>query len=123
MGAHQPETLSVVSLRAEDVPTTAHWYRDMIGLKLMPHHGQWPAFALGNGVHLVIVQGESAPGTDDESTRFPSIAFSVPDLDATVEHLHAHGVETPWGVESNPSARWVMCYDPTGNLIELAEFH
>ena len=120
MDIHKPESLSVVSLRAEDIPTTAHWYRDVIGLQLMPHHGPWPAFALGNGVHLVIVQGATS---EIQSPRFPIIAFTVPDLDAAVDNLHAHGVETPWGIEANPSARWVMCYDPAGNLIELVEFH
>ena len=123
MLAIQPENLSVVSLRARDVPAATHFYRDVIGLSLMPHHGEWPAFELGNGVHLVIVEGTGKPEGDVGNVRFPVIAFSVLDLDAAVEHLQAHGVELPWGVESSHSARWVMFYDPAGNLIELAEFH
>ena len=43
--------IAVVSLWAEDVPRTVHFYRDVIGLKLMPHHGAQPAFEV-NGVYL-----------------------------------------------------------------------
>ena len=120
MGTHQPQRLVVVSLRAQDVPATAHFYRDVIGLCLMAHHGPGPTFDLGHGAHLVIIQGTpSRPG--EGATRFPVIAFAVPDLDEAVENLRAHNVELPWGIESGPEARWVMFYDPAGNLIELAQ--
>lgn len=123
MPENQPGKLSVVSLRARDMLGATHFYGHIIGLQLMPHHGQWPAFELENGVHLVIVQGAAMPALEEGAARFPLIAFSVPDLDAAVEKLQAHGVELPWGVESSASARWVMFYDPAGNLIELVEFH
>ena len=121
MHAYQPSRLVVASLRAEDVPAVAHFYRDVIGLRLMPGHGQWPAFALENGVHLVIVQGQMSASRDEGAARFPVIALSVPDLDEAVERLQVHGVELPWGGESNQGAEWVMFYDPAGNLIELAQ--
>jgi predicted enzyme related to lactoylglutathione lyase len=50
------------------------------------------------------------------------IAFAVEDLDSAVERLNHHGVEMPWGVESDSNSRWVMFYDPGGNLIELVQF-
>ena len=34
--------LAVISLWAEDVPAAAHFYRDVIGLKLLPHHAGDP---------------------------------------------------------------------------------
>jgi catechol 2,3-dioxygenase-like lactoylglutathione lyase family enzyme len=30
--------LAVVSLRAEDVPACAHFYRDLVGLQMVAHH-------------------------------------------------------------------------------------
>ena len=45
--------LAVVSLWAEDVPATAHFYRDVLGLRLLPQHGDRPNFDLG-GVYLTI---------------------------------------------------------------------
>jgi catechol 2,3-dioxygenase-like lactoylglutathione lyase family enzyme len=123
MSSIQVERLAVVSLRAQDLPATVHFYRDVIGLRLLPHHGGLAAFSLAEGAHLVILEGEPTLNQSSEDTRFPSVAFAVPDLDAAVEHLRAHGVALPWGVESSQSARYVMFNDPAGNLIELAEFH
>ncbi len=39
-------TLAVVTLWAEDVAQTAHFYRDVIGLRMLPHHGDRPHFDL-----------------------------------------------------------------------------
>ena len=120
MPTFKPDYLAVVSLRAEDVPATAHFYRDVIGLSLMPHHGHRPAFELGNGCHLVIVQGQPV-AQDPQIPRFPVIAFAVEDLAQAVEQLRAHNVEMPWGIEAGSGARWVEFYDPAGNLVELAQ--
>jgi hypothetical protein len=49
------------------------------------------------------------------------VTFAVPDLDAAVERLRRHQVELPWGVGGKEAGRWVMFYDPAGNLIEMAE--
>jgi catechol 2,3-dioxygenase-like lactoylglutathione lyase family enzyme len=112
--------IAVVSLWAEDVPAAAHFYRDAIGLPLLTHHtGDRPHFAL-NGTYLTIIRGRPALPLNPEP-RFPVVAFSVPDLQAAMEKLHSHGVELPWGMETNAAERWVMFYDPAGNLIELVE--
>jgi len=117
-----PLRLAVVSIRAQDVPTTVHFYRDLIGLQLLLQHGHQPAFDLGNNCHLVIVQGKPATIDETSSMRFPVIAFAVKDLNLAVAQLREHQVEMPWGIESNDQARWVEFFDPAGNLIELAQF-
>lgn len=122
MSKIKPTRAFVFSLRAADVPAAAHFYRDVIGLRLLPHHGGRAAFDLGDGLHLVIIQGQPGPTEDVETERFPSIAFAVDDLDSAVEQLRAHAVALPWGVEENETTRWVMFHDPAGNLIELAQF-
>ena len=113
--------LAVVTLWAEDVAAAVHFYRDVIGLKLLMHDRQRPHFDLG-GIYLVILQGRPVPPLDPVPARFPVVAFAVDDLDATVEHLRTQRVELPWGVEEDADSRWVMFYDPAGNLIELAQF-
>jgi len=44
----------------------------------------------------------------------------------SIKTLTDAGVEFPWGIEEfggpNPSSRYVMFYDPAGNLIELVEW-
>lgn len=112
---------AVIAIWAEDVATSAHFYRDVIGLSLLPHHDKRPHFMV-NGVYLIILKGRPAPAQDAQPPRFPIFAFSVDDLGAMVERLEKHHVILPWGVEGNEDERWVMFHDPAGNLIELAQF-
>jgi len=113
--------LAVVSLWAEDVAAAAHFYRDVIGLKLLMHDQHRPHFDLGSA-YLVILQGRSLPPLDPVPARFPIVAFGVDDLDAAVEQLRIQKIDLPWGIEEDAGSRWVMFHDPAGNLIELAQF-
>ncbi len=113
--------LAVVSLWAEDVPAAAHFYRNVLGLHLLSHHGGRPHFDL-DGVYLTILKGKPSPAQDANPQRFPVIAFAVDDLDAALASLHAHHVDLPWGIERDSHSRWAMFHDPAGNLIELVEF-
>jgi len=114
-------SLAVISLWAEDVAATAHFYRDVIGLKPVSHHGDRPHFDLG-GAYLVILQGIPYPAQDPVPARFPQVAFRVDDLDAAVARLRQHQVNLPWDIESDAASRWAMFFDPAGNLIELVQF-
>jgi len=113
--------LAVVTLWADDVAATARFYHDVIGLKLLMHDQHRPHFDLG-GIYLVILKGRPLPPLDPVPARFPIVAFAVDDLDAAIDHLRTHHVELPWGIEEDADSRWVMFYDPAGNLIELAHF-
>jgi catechol 2,3-dioxygenase-like lactoylglutathione lyase family enzyme len=111
--------ISVVSLHAGNLPETAHFYRDVLGLRLVHHSvGGRPHFDVG-GVFLVLLPGSPPPASQD---RFPQIAFAVDDLESAVNNLQSHQVRLPWGVEGDGRTRWVMFYDPAGNLIELVQF-
>jgi catechol-2,3-dioxygenase len=110
-----------IALWAEDVPACAHFYRDVLDLALLPHHGGRPHFDV-DGVYLTILKGAPTPAQNAEPKRFPLIAFSVDDLDEMVIRLEKHNVKMPWGVESDAVSRWVMFHDPAGNLIELVQF-
>ena len=122
MQTFKPNHLAVVSLRAADLPTTVHFYRDVVGLPMLPHHAHRPAFELGNDCFLVIVQGVSLVSNKTSEAPFPAIAFAVDDLDLAVKQLEANGVEMPWRIESNVDECWVKFYDPADNLVEFAQF-
>ncbi|HJW91803.1 MAG TPA: VOC family protein [Anaerolineales bacterium] len=122
MSTFKIEHLAVVSLRTADLPATIHFYRDVIGLTRLAHHGHRPAFDLGNGLFLVIVEAGGEQNHISTSDRFPVLAFAVADLDQAVEHLNRFKIEMPWGIESDLNNRWVQFYDPGGNLIEFAQF-
>jgi glyoxylase I family protein len=111
----------VTTVWAQDVPAAAHFYRDVLGLQPVHHHGARPSFEL-EGSYLVILQGRPRPAEDAHPERFPLFALTVDDLDQAVEHLQAHGVSLPWGVEGHQN-RYVMFHDPGGNLIELVQEH
>lgn len=112
--------LAVVSLWAEDVIATAHFYRDVIGLNLAAHHGNRPHFDL-RGTYLAILRGHPLPPEDPEPSRFPVIALAVGDFQAALDRLSAADVSMPWGVEEDAVSRWVMFHDPAGNLIEIVD--
>ena len=112
---------AVVSLWAEDVPAAAHFYRGVLGLHLLPHHGGQPHFDL-DGVYLTILKGKPRSAQDADPQHFPLFALTVDDLDAAVAQLHAHRVDLPWGIEQGAQSRWAKFHDPAGNLIELVEF-
>jgi catechol 2,3-dioxygenase-like lactoylglutathione lyase family enzyme len=113
--------IAVVSIWAEDVSTAVHFYRDVVDLQLLTHHGKRPHFDM-DGAYLVILKGRPIPAQDSVPSHFPIVAFAVPDLDAMVDRLYAHQVELPWGVEEGEAERWIKFYDPAGNLIEVVEF-
>jgi hypothetical protein len=86
---------------------------------MLPHHGVRPHFRAGDAI-VTILKGK--PSIDWQAARFPLWAFEVEDLDVTVEELQQQKIQLPWGIEQDATSRWVMLYDPAGNLIELAEF-
>jgi len=65
------------------------------------------------------LNGKPHPAEGSNPARFPPIAFRVSDLDKAVQRLQVHGVDLPWGIEGHDESRWVMFFDPAGNLIEL----
>lgn len=121
MKPYIPNRIVVLSIWAEDVPNTAHFYKDVLGLEHFSHHfdgSDRPHFKVGN-TFLTILKGKPAPAEESDPVRFPLFALGVEDLDAAVERLKAYGVDLPWGIEEGQGIRWVMFYDPAGNLIEL----
>jgi catechol 2,3-dioxygenase-like lactoylglutathione lyase family enzyme len=113
---------AVVSLWADDLVKTAHFYRDALGLRLLPQHGEKIHFDV-DGIYLVIQRGKPSPADSGTSRPFPLFALQVEDLDASVRTLENQQVALPWSVENDANSRWVMFYDPGGNLVELVQFN
>jgi catechol 2,3-dioxygenase-like lactoylglutathione lyase family enzyme len=118
----RPKYVAVYSLWANNLAAAVSFYRDVLGFRLLPHHAHLPAFDLGGGSHLVIIEGQPIPARDSNPPHFPLIAFVVDDLDISVERLRVHGVEMPWGVERDEGSCWVKFRDPSANLIEFVQF-
>ena len=110
--------LAVVTLWGEDVQKMSDFYEHVLGLPLMFADRDRPHFDFGGG-YLTILPGQRHKA-DLTQARFPVIAFAVDDLHEILHQLKSHEVEMPWGVEEDNDSRWVMFYDPGGNLIEVA---
>jgi catechol 2,3-dioxygenase-like lactoylglutathione lyase family enzyme len=111
--------LAVVSLWAEDVQKMTDFYQNVLGLPLATIDRGRPHFDFGGG-YLTILPGQPYKAQDSMQSRFPVIAFAVDDLHETIRQLKSHDVEMPWGVEEDNDSRWIMFYDPGGNLLEIA---
>lgn len=111
--------LAVVSLWAEDVQKMTDFYQNVLGLPLATIDRGRPHFDFGGG-YLTILPGQPYKAQDSMQSRFPVIAFAVDDLHETIHQLKSHDVEMPWGVEEDNDSRWIMFYDPGGNLLEIA---
>jgi catechol 2,3-dioxygenase-like lactoylglutathione lyase family enzyme len=111
--------LVVVTLWAEDVQQLSDFYQNVLGLPLVAIDRGRPHFDFGGG-YLTILPGQPHKVQDPKQSRFPVIAFSVDDLHEVIHQLKSHYVEMPWGIEEDNDSRWVMFYDPGGNLIEVA---
>jgi catechol-2,3-dioxygenase len=109
-----------VSLFAEDVPAVVHFYKDIIGLELIAHDEHLPHFNL-SGSYLVILSGKPAGQAEPDRQEFPLVAIQVPVLEVVLERLRYHGYQVRLGDEEAVGLRWAMCYDPSGNLIEVVE--
>ena len=119
MSTFKTGKLFVVTLWAPNIPESLHFYRDVLGLDLLPHHEGQPAFAVGDGIHLIIRKGTPVPA--ENANPFPVIAFQVANLDLAIQHLQAHGVKMVGDIIIKPSTRYCMFHDPAGNLLEIAE--
>jgi catechol-2,3-dioxygenase len=114
--------LTVVTLWAEDVQQMIDFYQNVLGLRMLTIDRGRPHFDFGGG-YLIILPGQPLGRQDSIQARFPVIAFAVQDLQDTIHQLKTHDVEMPWGIEEDSDSRWVMFYDPGGNLIEVAMFN
>lgn len=109
-----------VSLWAPDLPVALRFYRDVIGLLPILHHGDRLHFDL-NGTYLAVLPGKQEVFPAHPDIRFPLVAIALDDFEAALARLSAEGVDLPWGIEQGQGMRWAMCHDPAGNLIELVD--
>jgi len=112
--------IAVVGLWAEDVEAAVRFYREVVGLRSVKQRRKRPHFDAG-GAEIVLLQGRPVAAQNAVPPAFPLVAFAVDDLEPALERLQEHGVRLPFGVGHDVHSRWVMFYDPAGNLIELVQ--
>lgn len=109
-----------VSLNVGDAERSLVFYRDILGMTVLPRPdfafaGAWLDAGDGRQVHLI-----EAPKVPQDVGQH--VAFRVVDLDATIAHLRAAGCvigdAAPVG---GTGIRQAFAFDPDGNRVEFTE--
>ena len=114
--ANLPERLSHVNVNSRDVDTTAAFFTNVLGFKLVDR-SKLMAFVRCNSDHHAVVIAEAQVNTLNH------VAFQLPDLESVMRgsgRLIDHGFPIAWGVGRHGPGDNVFAYfiDPLGVVIE-----
>jgi predicted enzyme related to lactoylglutathione lyase len=106
--------------RAKDPVALGRWYRDHLGVSLVPtSNGDLP-WRQEAGPTAFAPFPEATDYFGDAGKTW-MINFRVPDLEAMVQQLRASGIRVEADPQRYPNGRFARLYDPEGNPIELWE--
>jgi predicted enzyme related to lactoylglutathione lyase len=106
--------------RARDPEALAQWYRDRLGISLVPCSYEEQPWRQEAGPTAFAPFPESTDYFRDASKAW-MVNFRVRNLDATIEQLRAAGISIEIDPEQYPNGRFARLNDPEGNPIELWE--
>jgi predicted enzyme related to lactoylglutathione lyase len=107
--------ISRVWLPVSDIDAAVAFYRDSLGLEVEEHDGDWAEVRAGDA--LIGLNATESPSGSGGAV----IAFSVDDLERTVERLEGAGVELAGAVSEHPWGRIAPFKDPDGNDLQAYE--
>ena len=119
------------ALYCDDLPRTAAFYRDVLGLRELFTDDRLVALDAGEGTVLLLFRrGAAAAGADTPSGRIPphdgagplhlALAVDQAALPILEERLRAYGVGVESRVQWPRGGTSVYCRDPEGHSLELA---
>jgi predicted enzyme related to lactoylglutathione lyase len=107
--------------RSENPGALAQWYRDHLGIDLVPQNEQMRPWTQEAGPTAF------APFPKDTtywaSDRAWKLNLRVGDLDAMIKQLRDKGIQVDVDPEAYPYGRFAKLADPEGNPLELWEPH
>lgn len=104
--------------RATDPEGLAVWYRDHLGVDLVPTSYDDEPWSQEAGPTVFSPFPADTDYFGDRSRHW-MVNFRVRDLDAIVAQLRASGIEVTVDTERYPNGRFARLRDPEGNPIEL----
>ena len=106
--------------RARDPKALGQWYRDHLGVALVPSNYEEPGWRQESGPTAFAPFPETTDYFGDAGKVW-MVNFRVRSLDAMVAQLRAAGVTVEIDPQSYPNGRFARLYDPESNPIELWE--
>ena len=109
-----------VFFRARDPEVIAQWYRDHLGVDLVPENYDERPWQQEAGPTAFAPFAESTDYFGNANKQW-LINFRVVNLDAMIAQLRAADISVEIDPEAYPNGRFARLYDPEGNPIELWE--
>ena len=106
--------------RAKDPQGLGAWYRDNLGVDMVPTDYDTPPWRQEAGATVFAPFSEDTDYFGSPSQQW-MVNFRVCDLDAMAAQLKAAGVEVSVDPEVYPNGRFARLQDPEGNPVELWE--
>ncbi|HEY0550952.1 MAG TPA: VOC family protein [Verrucomicrobiae bacterium] len=106
--------------RAKDPATLAQWYKDILGIDLVPADYSQKPWSQEAGPTAFAPFGSDTDYFGNMEKQW-MLNFRVRNLDAMVAQLRAENVEVRVDPETYPNGRFARLHDPEGNPIELWE--
>lgn len=121
MPEHRVLGLGGLFFRSAESKTLALWYRDNLGIDLVPSDYETEPWHQAEGPTVFAPFGADTTYFGEDMSKQFMMNFRVSDLDAMVAQLQANGNEVKVDLEAYPNGRFARVYDPEGNPIELWE--
>ena len=106
--------------RARDPAALAQWYRDHLGVTMVPSNYEEPPWQQQAGPTAFAPFPETTVYFGDSGKAW-MVNFRVASLDAMMAQLRAAGIAVELDAQIYPNGRFARLYDPEGNPIELWE--
>jgi len=106
--------------RSREPETLARWYRDHLGISLIPTNYEEPGWEQQAGPTAFAPFPETTSYFGD-SGKVWMVNFRVRNLEAMATQLSAAGIPVEIDPQVYPNGRFARLHDPEGNPIELWE--
>ena len=106
--------------RSREPETLARWYRDHLGISLIPTNYEEPGWEQQAGPTAFAPFPETTSYFGD-SGKVWMVNFRVRNLEAMAVQLSAAGIPVEIDPQVYPNGRFARLHDPEGNPIELWE--